>query len=148
QHLYAGKIAAGVVELQQRVAADAADREARFGLGMLQFMRAVEHLGQGLYRYGLHAPRALVLPVLRLPVPSNPKPDPIAYEDFRVLLQSFTDDLTTADASLADVGDGEVKVVVDLLRVRLDMRADGNPGNDETLGQILAVIAGGTTTGP
>src|SRR5437016_3589706 len=49
RYLYAGTSAAGIPELQRRVAADAADREARFGLGMLQFVRAVERLGQGFY---------------------------------------------------------------------------------------------------
>ena len=46
QHLYAGTLAAGIAELERRVAAAPADKEARFGLGMLHFARAVEHLGQ------------------------------------------------------------------------------------------------------
>jgi hypothetical protein len=147
QHLYAGTIVAGIAELKQRVGADGGDREARFGLGALQFVRAVEHLGEGFYRYGLRAPRTVGVPLLRLPVPDNPAPVPIGYDDFRALLQTFTDDLGTAEASLAAVGDGEVKLVVDLMKVRLDMRADGKPGDDETLGRILAVI-GGRGVGP
>jgi hypothetical protein len=143
QHLYAGTITAGIAELQQRVAADGGDREARFGLGALQFVRAVEHLGQGFYHYGLRSPRTISAPLLRLPVPSNPNPEPIGYEDFRAQLQSFTDDLAAADARLADVGDGEVRFVLDLMRVRLDMRGDGKPGDDETLGQILSAVSGG-----
>jgi hypothetical protein len=72
RHLYAGTLVAGMTELDQRVAADAADKEARFGLGMLQFVRPVEHLGQGLYRHGLQPPHAVSVPLLRLPVPVNP----------------------------------------------------------------------------
>lgn len=142
RHLYAGTTAAGIPELERLVAADPADREARFGLGMLQFVRAVEHLGQTFYRYGLHSPRAVQLPLLRLPVPLNPRPEPLTYQDFRALLQAFNDDLAVAEATLAGVGDADVALVVDLLRVRLDMRASGNPGEDVTLARILAAVAG------
>ncbi len=83
------------------------------------------------------------MPLLRLPVPHNPNPEPIGYEDFRALLQSFVDDLAAADASLADVGDGEVRLVVDLVRVRLDMRGDGKPDDDENWGKILSAVSGG-----
>jgi hypothetical protein len=138
RHLYAGTLAAGMTELDQRVAADAADKEARFGLGMLQFVRAVEHLGQGLYRHGLQPPHAVSVPLLRLPVPVNPIPEPLTYGDFRAILQAFADDLAAAEATLAAVGDNDVALVVDLMQVRLDMRADGHPGDDETLARIMA----------
>jgi hypothetical protein len=148
QHLYAGTFTAGVGSLEQRVAADPGDREARFGLGMLQFMRAVEHLGQGFYRHGLQPPHSVSVPLLRLPVPVNPNPEPITYENFRAILQTFADDLAVAEATLARVGDNDVALVVDLMQVRLDMRADGHPGDDETLARIMAALAGVPTQRP
>jgi hypothetical protein len=96
QHLYAGTLAAGIAELERRVAAAPADKEARFGLGMLHFARAVEHLGQGFYRHGLQPPHSVTLPLLRLPVPVNPDPEPLTYEDFRAIVQTFADDLSRA----------------------------------------------------
>jgi hypothetical protein len=141
RHLYAGSLAAGMTELDQRVAADAADKEARFGLGMLQFVRAVEHLGQGFYRHGLQSPHSVSVPLLRLPVPVNLNPEPLTYEDFRAILQAFADDLAAAEATLAGVGDDDVALVVDLMQVRLDMRADGHPGGDETLARIMAGLS-------
>jgi hypothetical protein len=141
QQLYAGTTAAGIAELRRHAAADPADREARFGLGMLEFVRAVERLGQGFHRYGLQPPPAVSLPLLRLPVPINPDPQPLTYEDFRAILQAFADDLAAAAATLAGVGDNDVALVVDLMQVRLDMRADGHAGEDETLARIMAVLS-------
>jgi hypothetical protein len=53
EHLYAGTLAAGEAALTAKVNADGGDREARFGLGLVSFARAVERFGQALYRYGL-----------------------------------------------------------------------------------------------
>ena len=68
KHLYLGTLVAGQAELAAQVAADPGDREAQFGLGMLRFARAVEHLGQSLYRYGLTPPTRMSVPILRFPV--------------------------------------------------------------------------------
>lgn len=141
QHLYAGTLASGIAELERRVAAAPADKEARFGLGMLHFARAIEHLGQGFYRHGLQPPHSVTLPLLRLPVPVNPDPQPLTYEDFREIVQTFADDLSRSEATLGEVGSDDVALVVDLIRVRLDMRADGHPGEGETMARILAALS-------
>ena len=88
-HLEAGTLAEGEAALAAMVDADAANDEARLGLGVIQFIQAIEHLSQGLYRYGLKSPESFMVPVLRLPVPENPNPQPITYEDFRRLLQDL-----------------------------------------------------------
>ncbi len=141
QHLYAGTLAAGEGELSARIAADGTDREARFGLGLLRFARAIEHLGQGLYRYGLTPPRTFSVPILRFPVPHNPAPAPITYEAFREVLKTFDADLASADAALEGVGDGNVTVVLDLGRIRLDLKGDGKPTDDETLAAIIGHLS-------
>lgn len=43
QHLYAGTLKEGEEELSAKIVADGTDREARFGLGLIRFARAVEH---------------------------------------------------------------------------------------------------------
>ncbi|MFI5014982.1 MAG: hypothetical protein ACHQAY_21825 [Hyphomicrobiales bacterium] len=141
QHLYLGTLAAGEAELAAKVAADAGDREARFGLGLLRFTRAVEHLGQSLYRYGLTPPRTFSIPILRFPVPPNPRPETITYRALRDVLKAFDDDLAAADTTLQGLGDGEVTVVLDLARIRLDLRGDGKPTDDETLAFILTSLS-------
>jgi hypothetical protein len=73
-HLEAGTLAAGDAELAAMLAADPANDDARMGLGAIRFVRAIETLSQGLYRYGLRPPRTMMLPIVRLPVPPNPNP--------------------------------------------------------------------------
>jgi hypothetical protein len=141
QHLYAGTLAAGETELAARVAADSTDREARYGLGFVRFARAVEHLGQNLYHYGLTPPKTLSLPILRFPVPYNPTPAPISYRDLRDLLATFGADLASAEVALQQVGDADISIVLDLARIRLDLRGDGKPTDDETLAAIIAHLA-------
>jgi hypothetical protein len=116
KHLYLGTLVAGQAELAAQVAADPGDREAQFGLGMLRFARAVEHLGQSLYRYGLTPPTRMSVPILRFPVPINPQPETITYQGLRDLLKAFDDDLDAADSALRDVGGTRVAIVIDLAR--------------------------------
>ena len=52
-HLYAGETAAAAVVAEAELAAHADNDEARFALGTVQFLQAIEHLGQSFHRYGL-----------------------------------------------------------------------------------------------
>jgi hypothetical protein len=137
-HLYRGTLAQGEAELAALVARQANDATAPFALGSLQFVRAVERLAHSFHRHGLQAPRSVFVPILRLPVPPNPHPDPLSYERFREILQQFAGDLQRAEATLARVGDAEVKLRIDLAQIRLDLNGDGVIGTDEQLGSILA----------
>jgi len=140
EHLYAGTLAAGASALAAKVTADGGDREARFGLGLVSFARAVERFGQSLYRYGLTPPKTLSVPLLRFPVPANPAPEPISYQAFRDILKAFDDDLASAEAALQKVGDEDVGIVVDLARVRFDLRGDGKAAEDESLAYIIGSL--------
>ncbi|HZP19965.1 MAG TPA: hypothetical protein VFB16_07110 [Bauldia sp.] len=127
EHLAAGTLAAGDVALSALVERDPADNDARFGLGVVRFVRAVEHLSQGLYRYGMQSPQfAMFLPIVRLPVPPNPSPKPITYADFHGLLADFVADLGRAEATLAGIGVGPVSLPLDLRRVSYDVVGDGS----------------------
>src|SRR5207248_10827580 len=130
EHLYAGTLVAGASALAAKVDADSADREARFGLGLVSFARVVERFGQALYRYGLTPPKTLSVPLLRFPVPANPAPEPISYQAFRDILKAFDDDLASAEAALQKAGDEDVSIVVDLARVRLELRGDAKAAED------------------
>lgn len=104
------------------------DAEARFGLGATQFVIAVEHLGQGLHRYGLGdrlSSLGSFIPILRLPVPANPEPEAISYDDARQILQRFVDELAAAEATLAKVNDPEVKLPLRVTDIALDMTGKG-----------------------
>lgn len=138
RHAYAGTLAGGEAELTSLASRGASD--ARFALGAAQFMRAIERLGQGFYRHGLEAPRTTLIPILRLPVPTNPNPQPLSYDRFRSVLAQFADDLRRADATLAQIGPQDVKLTIDVTRMRLDFDADGSGGDHESLLSVLAGI--------
>ena len=140
RHLYGGTLAQGEAELSSIVLQQPRDAAGKFALGSVQFVRAVETLAQSLHRHGLQAPRSVFVPILRLPVPPNPDPTPLTYEDFRQLLQQFANGLRRAEATLEGIGDAELKVRVDLSQIRLDLNGDGLIAHDEQLGSILGGI--------
>jgi hypothetical protein len=94
----------------------------RFGLGVAQVLRSLEHLGQGLHRHGS---KARILPVLRLPVPTNSAPEPIDAEGLRRLLKTFQADLAKAEVTLKGVKNTDFKTRLPLGRVMLDLDGDG-----------------------
>jgi hypothetical protein len=149
-YLYAGTLSEGVGALKARAIADPLDGEAVFGLGMVQFTEAVEHLAQGLYRYGLHPPKIVLVPILRFPLPPNPTPETLTFEGFRALIQTFTNELAVAENTLSGVGEHDVHLVVDLAKVRLDMKAPGSALQGDTLAFLIARLNGqpGTDSKP
>lgn len=137
RHASAGTLAQGEADLARAPQ----NAQAVAALGMIKFARAVETLGQGLHRYGLRAPRSGSMPILRLPVPENPNPEPLSYDKLRAIYVRFLADLTEAEAVLARLPAGPVHLEIDLNAVRLDFRGDGKAGPDEALGRIIARVA-------
>ncbi|HXG10781.1 MAG TPA: hypothetical protein VNK04_13570 [Gemmataceae bacterium] len=131
KYLHDGKFAEGEKALLEELRRNPKDEQARFGLGALQVVRAVEHLGQSLHRYGLRSDRGqrLGVPFLRLPVPTNPKPEALTYAAARKVLQDLIDDLTKAEATLAEVRDDNVKLPLRVGLIRLDLAGDGQAGD-------------------
>lgn len=139
-HLYAGSIAQGERALAAR---SKTDREAQAALGMLRFVAAFERFGQGLYRYGLRAPRTNFMPLLAFPVPHNPNPEKITYESFRTLLSAFVTDLDLAQRTMETVGDAPVKLPLDVLRMRIDINGDGKAEESERFVSLFMTAFGG-----
>lgn len=139
RHAYAGTLATGEGELAARSAANPADQEALAALGMARFARAIERLGQSFYRHGLRSSEDLGmgLPVLRFPVPENPNPAPLSYEELREIYTRLLADLAEARATLALVRSDDVRIRLDLNAVRLDLNGDGRGSEDEALGTIV-----------
>jgi hypothetical protein len=142
EYLAAGTLAEGDAALSAMLAADAANDDARFGLGVIRFVDAIENLSQGLYRYGLRAPDTMVLPIVRLPVPDNPNPEPVTYAAFRELLLGFVTDLASAEETLAGITSDEARLPLDLLEIRYDVDGDGTVGDDERFAEVIAVVTG------
>ena len=141
EHLYAGTLAAGDAELAAILAADPANDDARIGLGTIRFVRAIENLSQGLYRHGLKTPRSFLLPILRLPVPENPNPEPITFDDFQALVAGFASDLALAEETLVGVGP-DVRLRLDLRKLHYDIDGDGRIASDESFVAVVQQVTG------
>ncbi len=128
--LYAGRTAEAASAAERRLAAVPDDGEARFALGTVQFLQAVENVGRSFHRYGLRSGQygigLIDLPILRVPVPFNPSPDEVTYQAMRGILESFVRDLETAEATLSLVrSSGEIDLSLDIGQIRLDLDGDG-----------------------
>jgi hypothetical protein len=135
--LLEGKLAEGEKSLASILAAKPDNAEARFGLGAIQFLGAVERMIQSFHRYGLNTGAAgNALPFARLPTPPNPAPEPIRYADLRAIFQRWNDDLARAEATLARIDDKDVKLSLHFGQIRLDFNGDGHAEEDETLWKI------------
>jgi hypothetical protein len=119
------------------------DDQTRFGLATIQLMGGLETLMQSLYRYGLRDDTfASFLPILRLPVPSNPDPEVLTYAASRQVLQTWLDDLETVRQTLAPIEADQVKLPLRLGLIRLDINADGTATEAESFANVFAAVTG------
>jgi len=140
KHLEAGTAAEGVKALEAMVKAAPQDGNAVLALGMAQFALAVERYGRSLHRYGFVFNQSATLVGLRLPVPINPSPEPLTYEKMRAVFATYLADLAAVDKTLSELPAGDIKIVLDLYAVRLDLNGDGKGSDEERLGAILETL--------
>jgi hypothetical protein len=143
-----GNTAAAAEAAEQQLTAQPGDDEARFALGAVQFLQAIEQMGQSLYRYGLNNGERTAalsgLPFLRLPVPLNPSPEPIDYEKLRSVLADLVENLAKAETTLSGIEGTAIDMPINLGLVRLDLNGDGSGTEEEALSRILERIAQGS----
>ncbi len=139
-YLTEGRLGDGAEALRTYLKEYPGDAQARYGLGVLELLSAVEELAQNMYRYGLK-PNSSQLPFVRLPVPANPNPEKLTYEKWRAILERFNDDLNRAAAVLAEVNDPGVKLRLPVGLIRLDLDGDGDAGDEETLWRVFTRVA-------
>jgi hypothetical protein len=133
--LQQGKLADAERALGEALRAKPDDDEARFALGVVQFLRAVEGRMQAFYRHGYRSEPGMIS-FTNLPIPKNPRPEPLDYKTARSLLQSWIDDLGRVEATLARVNSTEVKLPLHFGLIRLDFNGDGRADEDETLWKV------------
>lgn len=144
-HLYAGTFKAGHEALNGQCADD--NREACFALGTLGVAIAVEQLAQDLYRYGAVTPQMLPLTYFGLSAggsySTNPTPEPITYEIFRTVLETFVTQLDTARAELEQGGAaGDYVVSLDPMQIKIDLDGDGEIGPEESVSALWPALSG------
>jgi hypothetical protein len=138
--LHEGRFADGETASLLALDTNPADDEARFGLGVIQFVRAVENLGKALYEYGAVSEKA-TQPFLRLPVPKNERPSAISYKALGRMLDVFAADLGRAEATLAGIKDDKVKLRLRLAKITFDFAGTGK--DRTTLIQLITRLNGG-----
>lgn len=132
-HLYEGRLADA-----ERVVAEPANDDARFALGVVRFIRAVEARAQAFHRHGYRANSMLgqVFPATNLPIPANSRPEPIDAAKFRSMLEQWVKDLDRVETTLAAISSKEVKLKLRFGLVKVDLDGDGRSGPDESLWKI------------
>jgi hypothetical protein len=146
ERLIEGKLADGERELAASLISRPTDDQARFELGTLRFLRAIERLGQSLHRFGALGPESRFgrsIPVFRLAVPKNPNPEMVRYDDLRNILQELVNDLAGAETTLSSIKDNQVKLPLHFGLIRLDLNGDSTAAEDETLWRIYAALNNG-----
>lgn len=143
QYLIQGKFKEGQAAMNARLQKNPNDDNARFGLGVLELMGGAERLMQSLYRYGLQQNGITqFFPILRLPVPSNPQPQPVTYADARNILQNLLNDLTTVKNTLEPIKDNKVKLPLRIGLTRMDFNANGKLEPNESFWKTLSLLTG------
>ncbi|SFO05272.1 hypothetical protein SAMN03159463_00965 [Mesorhizobium sp. NFR06] len=126
-------------------AAAAKDPASAYAAGAGEFFTALELLAGGLHRHGFESPKSFMLPLMQLPVPDNPNPEPLTYEEFRAILVAFRDRLEKSAATLGSVPAGaDIGMIVDLTHVGIDLNEDGKLTPDESVAAIMASLSRGS----
>ena len=140
EYLPQGKLSDAEKYLQDQITADPQHDQARFALGVVQVLSAIEHLGQEQYQYGVMNGAVSNLPVFRLPVPHNPNPEEVTYTQVRQVFSHLQTRMLSAEAVLAKVDlKQEVKLSIDLMAIRLDLNGDGKTDDQESFAALFGV---------
>src|SRR5438552_7041882 len=129
KYLLDGKLVAGAKALEARLKEAPQDDQARFGLGVVQFLQTFEHLGGSLYKYGLRTEKSFLQPPPQVKefLPQNPHPETLTYPALRQIVQTYVDDLVKAEATLAEVRDPAVKLPLHVGLIKIDPFGQGKP---------------------
>ncbi|MEP3481033.1 MAG: hypothetical protein ABJZ55_17425 [Fuerstiella sp.] len=137
-----------LVAQQKTVEDQPGDQNEKFRLGMMQFLRALEGLGQDHHRFGLMSGQRMTIPLMRLPVPPNENPEKLTYQKARSIVRRLLKRLTVAQQTLESINtdEAEIRVPVDLTQLALDLNNDGNYMDKESILYISAAVQRGRRT--
>ncbi len=82
-----------------------------------------------------------MLPILRLPIPPNPAPEPLRPEAIRDVFTGVTTGMEAARAALEPIGDGsDLAVEIALGDIWFDVNANGTRDEAEDIGSVAGPI--------
>jgi hypothetical protein len=140
--LGAGKLAEAEQALTKHLTAQGDDDLARFQLGTVQVVRAIERLSQDGARYGA-LNRSMMIPFVRVGgfAETGRQAEPVTYDDVRQMIDRFQKEIIKAERTLSRIEDQQLAWNLNLDGVRLDMNGDGEFGERETLGTLFRMAA-------
>lgn len=145
-YLLKGSLQDGERALSAELSVRTNDDKLRFGLAIIQFLRALEQLVQDLHRYGLRqlSMREIGGPLARIPIPKNAAPETLSYLQTRKIVETLLANLTKAEATLGEMNDENVKFPLRFGMVRFDVTGNGRVSEGETLWRGYAAVTGNT----
>ena len=118
-YLGSGKFDEGIAALEAHLKQQPKDDVARFGLGSLQFIGAIQRLSQKLAVYG---PQTNGIRELEDVIGGAPAPaEPLTYPKLRKIAQEWLDDLARIEATLVKIESNDVKLPLHVGRVPLNL---------------------------
>ncbi len=139
-----GTLAESDKALADHLAAFARDDNARFALGMIQFLESGERMLGDLYTHGGFnsvVGASMLMGMGRgQNFAFNPEPEPITHDQWRQKIQRWIDDVRAAEETLAEIKADDVKIRVPIGLARMDLNADGVASEDESLWQHFFLI--------
>ncbi|MFN3938191.1 MAG: hypothetical protein ACK4KW_11510 [Gemmobacter sp.] len=112
--------------------------DERFALAGLRFLGAVEGALQTRWRHGL-GDAGTQLPVLRLPIPQNPAPEPFTGAVMTALLSDLRADLAEAGAALTGMPADDFGLAIRLGDLWFDIDGNGRRGPGEGLVEVAGL---------
>lgn len=127
EHLNQGRLQDAEAALLAKLDSSPGDDDARYALGCVQLLRAVENLMQARHLHGLHDASGLrmIFRYPRLPFTPNENPQPIGYERLREIGRQWLAGLARAERTLAQIRSDDATFRVAFGLIRLDMDGDG-----------------------
>lgn len=138
-----GDLKSAEAGLEKLVKADPKDDHARFGLGTVQVLRAVEGLFQTLHSYGFMQTSPAGLDVMpRSLFSPTESPKAVSAADVRRLLVTWTEQLGRAEKTLSAIKSPDVKMPLHFGLIRLDLNGDGKSEDGEALWRVFGAVSG------
>lgn len=119
--------------------------EQRFTLGGLYFLGAVERTLQLRYKHSVNPPMIMMadIPLLRLPIPENPSPEPFNPVVIETLFTDARADFAKAIDVLNTINDeDDFGAMIDTGDIWFDINSNGARDQGEGLANVLGAVGG------
>ena len=140
-YLMGGQLTDGEVALLKHLKENPKDDQARFGLGVLQFLQGVEHLGKSLSQFQLQNNSALLgqIPFLRFPVKAGSKAQEVELKDIHRVLDEMSKFMDKSEKTLAQIVSDDVELPLRIFQINLDYDGDGVlDAKEENFNRVIA----------